>query len=342
MPADDPYRTLGLERTASLDEVKRAYRRLVKANHPDAAGEAALPRFLAIQDAYDRIVGPDDGNGRTSPRAARPGPWQADPDRTGATYRAYGGRPRPRRDQGPVRAGRRVPPARRRRRAPAALRRQTPAPGRAAVRDRRVPINRATPANVDARRRRSGRPRTTTSIPTCSRPTGAAPRGTARRLGPTGPSTPRSTPTRASMARSTRHERGARVAFALAGRPGRRRGPDPIPPRPTPSPGTTRPQPRRRHVRPHRPPTRRPLGGTLRRRSRRRRRRAAPAPVAPPVPLVPPARPHVRSLNPYTPRRRRRSTTSRRPTCRPTRSSLRSDAGSTTTIPLVWPASGER
>ena len=96
MPADDPYRTLGLERTASLDEVKRAYRRLVKANHPDAAGEAALPRFLAIQDAYDRIVGPDDGNGRTSPRAARPGPWQADPDRTGATYRAYGGRPRPR------------------------------------------------------------------------------------------------------------------------------------------------------------------------------------------------------------------------------------------------------
>jgi len=38
MPADDPYRTLGLERGASLDEVKRAYRRLVKANHPDAAG----------------------------------------------------------------------------------------------------------------------------------------------------------------------------------------------------------------------------------------------------------------------------------------------------------------
>ncbi len=96
MPADDPYRTLGLERGAPLDEVKRAYRRLVKANHPDAAGEAALPRFLAIQDAYDRIVGPDDGNGHAIPRRSPASPWEADPDRAGATYRAYGGRPRPR------------------------------------------------------------------------------------------------------------------------------------------------------------------------------------------------------------------------------------------------------
>ena len=44
----DPYRTLGLKRGATLDDVKRAYRRLAKINHPDAAGEAALPRFLAI------------------------------------------------------------------------------------------------------------------------------------------------------------------------------------------------------------------------------------------------------------------------------------------------------
>ena len=60
MAADaDAYRTLGLPPGASLAEVKRAYRRLAKANHPDAAGEAALPRFLAIQAAYDRIVDPD-------------------------------------------------------------------------------------------------------------------------------------------------------------------------------------------------------------------------------------------------------------------------------------------
>ena len=58
-PDPDPYRTLGLPRDATLDEVRRAYRRLAKANHPDAAGEAALPRFLAIQAAYDTIAGPD-------------------------------------------------------------------------------------------------------------------------------------------------------------------------------------------------------------------------------------------------------------------------------------------
>lgn len=118
MPPDDPYRTLGLERGASLDEVKRAYRRLVKANHPDAAGETALPRFLAIQAAYDEIVGPDDGRrtsiGRGAGAAARRA-WEADADRAGATYRAYGGRPRPRpgarpgprpRPSGPARTGR--------------------------------------------------------------------------------------------------------------------------------------------------------------------------------------------------------------------------------------------
>lgn len=92
----DPYRTLGLTRDATLDEVRRAYRRLAKANHPDAAGEAALPRFLAIQAAYDTIVGPDAPTrrpGATRPTGTRRA-WDPDRDRTEATYRAYGGRPR--------------------------------------------------------------------------------------------------------------------------------------------------------------------------------------------------------------------------------------------------------
>jgi hypothetical protein len=84
----DPYRILGLPAGAPLAEVKRAYRRLAKANHPDTAGEAAIPRFLAIQAAYEALVG-DDGRGRRRPGAARTSPWQADPDRSRATREAW-------------------------------------------------------------------------------------------------------------------------------------------------------------------------------------------------------------------------------------------------------------
>ncbi len=101
-PDADPYRTLGLARGAPLAEVKRAYRRLAKANHPDAAGESALQRFLAIQTAYDQIAGPDAGPGTTGGRASGPKrPWDAQPDRTDATHRAYGGRSRRARPTGP-------------------------------------------------------------------------------------------------------------------------------------------------------------------------------------------------------------------------------------------------
>ncbi len=95
-PETDPYRILGLARGASLDEIKRAYRQLAKAHHPDAAGERNVARFLAIQAAYERLTeGSDPSNGSSR----RPGPprrpWEADPDRSDATRRAYGGRGRP-------------------------------------------------------------------------------------------------------------------------------------------------------------------------------------------------------------------------------------------------------
>ena len=89
----DPYRTLGLARGASREEVKRAYRALAKVHHPDAAGEKALPRFLAIQTAYEQLI-----DGSIAPRgrgsAAARKPWEADDDRSDATRRAYGARPR--------------------------------------------------------------------------------------------------------------------------------------------------------------------------------------------------------------------------------------------------------
>ena len=99
----DPLRTLGLKPGASIDDIRRAYRRLAKANHPDSAGEAALPRFLAIQAAYEALVDPParhEGGGPGPSRPRQPGPaWQADPERARATRenasRRAGGRPRP-------------------------------------------------------------------------------------------------------------------------------------------------------------------------------------------------------------------------------------------------------
>jgi curved DNA-binding protein CbpA len=99
----DPYRILGLARGATLAEVKRAYRRLAKANHPDAAGPAAISRFLAIQAAYDQLTGPSARAGPAG-RAAPTNRQQssaADPDRTEATRRAYRARPA----EGPADAG---------------------------------------------------------------------------------------------------------------------------------------------------------------------------------------------------------------------------------------------
>jgi hypothetical protein len=85
MPTD-PYRVLGLPRDATLAEVKQAYRRLAKAFHPDTAGQAAVPRFIEIQEAYESLVG-----GSPARRGrARPGgsparePWRADADRARA------------------------------------------------------------------------------------------------------------------------------------------------------------------------------------------------------------------------------------------------------------------
>jgi DnaJ domain len=83
-PLEDPYRTLGLEPGASMAEVKRAYRHLAKAFHPDSAGEAALPRFLAIHEAYERL---NTGRARVAARPSRTTeaePWRADPERARA------------------------------------------------------------------------------------------------------------------------------------------------------------------------------------------------------------------------------------------------------------------
>lgn len=58
---DDPYKTLGLTKAATAEDIKKAYRKLVRANHPDLHPDdpAAENRFKAISSAYDILKDPD-------------------------------------------------------------------------------------------------------------------------------------------------------------------------------------------------------------------------------------------------------------------------------------------
>lgn len=57
----DPYKVLGVSRDASMDEIKKAYRKLSRIYHPDANinnpnKAQAEKKFKEIQEAYDQIV----------------------------------------------------------------------------------------------------------------------------------------------------------------------------------------------------------------------------------------------------------------------------------------------
>ena len=80
---NDPYRVLGIDPTATDEEVKKAYREMAKKYHPDnyanmEFADVANEKMKAINEAYDAILKEraggssrtDDASGSTDPRFA--------------------------------------------------------------------------------------------------------------------------------------------------------------------------------------------------------------------------------------------------------------------------------
>ena len=58
----NPYHILGIKGTASLEEIKQAYKRLAKMYHPDKnpGNKIAEEKFKGITGAYEELIGKRD------------------------------------------------------------------------------------------------------------------------------------------------------------------------------------------------------------------------------------------------------------------------------------------
>ena len=79
--AENPYDVLGVSRDASMDEVKKAYRKKARENHPDLNPNdpGAADRMNKINEAYDRITNPEKYAARDRRAAAASGQGAGSP-----------------------------------------------------------------------------------------------------------------------------------------------------------------------------------------------------------------------------------------------------------------------
>lgn len=101
--ADDPYKVLGLTKTATADDIKKAYRKLVRSSHPDLNPDdkAAEARFKSISAAYDLLKDPAtrarfdtgeiDASGAERPQRQYYRDYAESPDSAYSQGRGFGG-----------------------------------------------------------------------------------------------------------------------------------------------------------------------------------------------------------------------------------------------------------
>ncbi len=101
MPPRDFYDALGVSRTASADEIQRAYRKLARTYHPDVNKEpGAEDRFKEVSEAYDVLSDPEtrrryDAFGpsfRQVPEGVDPDTWRAAQQQGGRRRASAGSR----------------------------------------------------------------------------------------------------------------------------------------------------------------------------------------------------------------------------------------------------------
>lgn len=83
---DDPYKVLGLDRNASDEDVKRAYRALAKKYHPDLnpGDQEAAKKMQQVNEAYDQIKNPEKYARQSGPYGGNPYGYGGNP------YGSYG------------------------------------------------------------------------------------------------------------------------------------------------------------------------------------------------------------------------------------------------------------